>query len=120
MTIFLCLSFLGSLAISSVPIQHGSPQHPSGFVVEFADSTSPKIAGARLEEFQKAGLKDVRVLTSPIAGGHRVYRVVSRSFSTLREANLALLEAKSVLRQEKLAFKGIVLREAEAGTPLIR
>lgn len=95
-------------------------QTTKGFVVQFSSSTNPDHAARQLQLLQKTGLKDVRTLSSPLAGRHHIYRVVSRQFATYAEARLAAVEARRILAKSRVDFSGVILHTGKAGAPLIR
>jgi len=92
----------------------------AGFVVQFTSSTNPDNAARHLQRLQKAGLKEVQVVTSPLKGRRHIYRVVSRRFTTYAEARLAALEARRLLGKAGVAFNGLILAADAAGRPMIR
>lgn len=83
-------------------------------------SANPDQAAHDLQLLQKAGLKEMRTLSSPLRAKRHVYRIVSRRFATYGEARLALHEARRVLAHAKIRFKGIILDVDRAGVPMIR
>jgi hypothetical protein len=92
----------------------------TGFVVQFASSTNPDEAARHLQRLQKAGLKEIQVVTSPLKSRRHIYRVVSRRFASFAEARLAALEAQRLLSKAPVAFNGVILAAEAAGRPMIR
>lgn len=101
----------------STPAFAGTPKR---FVVEFSSSTNPDHAAHQFLLMQKAGLKDVRTVSSPLLAKRHIYRIVSRRFSTYGEARLALLEARRLMAKAHVPFRGVVLDADKAGAPIIR
>lgn len=93
----------------------------AGFVVQFASTTNPGDAAHRLQRLRKAHLKEIHVVSAPLARDRHIYRVVSRRFSTYAEARLAALEARRLLSKAAVSFNGGTILAADtAGRPLIR
>lgn len=90
-----------------------------GYVVQFAHSSSANVIAQRASEIEKAGIREARVVESPLRGGRRVYRLVSRSFESYGAARLAAGEVRRLLRGRRIPFEGLILREP-VGRPLIR
>src|SRR5262245_21917897 len=81
----------------------------AGFVLQFASSTNPNDAARHLQRLQKAHLKEIHVVSSPLKGDRHIYRVVSRRFTTYAEARLAALEARRLLTSGTVAYNGLIL-----------
>jgi hypothetical protein len=92
----------------------------AGFVVQFASSMNPDDAARHVKRLQRAGLKEIQVVSSPLKGKRHIYRVVSRRFVTYAEARLAALEAQRLLGKAGVAFNGLILAADAAGRAMIR
>ncbi len=110
----LAMIFAASMLIAAPPAAQGP------YVVQFAHSGKADVMGARVQRIEKAGIHEVRIVSSIDAKKRAVYRIVSKDFPTLSAARLAASEARRMLRKAREPFDNIVIRSRAAGRPLVR